>query len=258
MRRVRKRSGGWFPRRLGCAVRSSPTARTWPPRCRQPRAQNLAFPVPGDAERDADGLVPDHPAVGIADLHPQCVKDHDGIHPVERPALPLAHLARNGIGHAADQVGRDLQSLQILKMGLDVAYRKPGGIGPVRQRARTDGDSLAHSCHPPRRSGSGPSLPVGARSCPPGRAAQPAEPRRPNPSPAAWRHHSGGWSVRAAAPRQDHRAQMRGKFGTEHPLHQTDLQLLHQPGVTRQILRSLAAFQQLVQQFVRIPPVRTV
>jgi hypothetical protein len=35
MRRIRKRSGGSFPRQLGCAVRSSPRARTWHPHYRQ-------------------------------------------------------------------------------------------------------------------------------------------------------------------------------------------------------------------------------
>lgn len=42
-------------------------------------------------------------------------------------------------------------------------------------------------------------------------------------------------------------AQMRGQFGPEHPLHQSDLQLFHQPGIAKQILRPLAALQQLVQ-----------
>jgi len=46
-------------------------------------------------------------------------------------------------------------------------------------------------------------------------------------------------------------AQMRGQFGPEHPLHQPDLQFLHQPGLAEQIVRPLAALQQFVQQFVR-------
>ncbi len=45
-------------------------------------------------------------------------------------------------------------------------------------------------------------------------------------------------------------AQMRSQFGTQHPLHEPDLELLHQPGIAKQILRPLAALQQLVQQFL--------
>jgi hypothetical protein len=42
-------------------------------------------------------------------------------------------------------------------------------------------------------------------------------------------------------------AQMRGQLGPQHPLHEPDLQLFHQPGIAKQILRPLAALQQLVQ-----------
>ena len=42
-------------------------------------------------------------------------------------------------------------------------------------------------------------------------------------------------------------AQVSRQLRTQHPLHQPDLQLLHQPGLAKQILRPLAAPQQLVQ-----------
>src|SRR6056297_1167392 len=45
-------------------------------------------------------------------------------------------------------------------------------------------------------------------------------------------------------------AKMRGQLGTQHPFHQPDLELLHQPGIAKQILRSLAALQKFVQQFL--------
>src|SRR6056297_1929241 len=42
-------------------------------------------------------------------------------------------------------------------------------------------------------------------------------------------------------------AQMRSQLGTQHPLHELDLEFLHQPGIAEQILRPLTALQQLVQ-----------
>ena len=45
-------------------------------------------------------------------------------------------------------------------------------------------------------------------------------------------------------------AQMRGLLPTRHPLHQPEIQLLHQPGLAKQILRPRAALQQLVQLLV--------
>lgn len=66
----------------------------------------------------------------IADLHPERVEDHDRIHPVQRPALPFADLVEHGIGHTADQIGRDLQPIDLFKMGADIADTQPGGVEP--------------------------------------------------------------------------------------------------------------------------------
>ena len=38
-------------------------------------------------------------------------------------------------------------------------------------------------------------------------------------------------------------AQMRGQLGAQHPLHELDLQLFHQPGLAEQVLRALNALQ---------------
>ncbi|SLN71080.1 hypothetical protein MAA5396_03915 [Marinovum algicola] len=43
---------------------------------------------------------------------------------------------------------------------------------------------------------------------------------------------------------------MRRQLGAEHPLHELDLQLFHQPGLAEQVLRALYAIQQFVQQFL--------
>jgi hypothetical protein len=44
--------------------------------------------------------------------------------------------------------------------------------------------------------------------------------------------------------------QIRRQFGPKHTLHQLDLELFHETGVAKQILRPLAAIQQLVQHFL--------
>lgn len=60
---------------------------------------------PGDAKGDVNGLVFDHPAVGIADLHAQGVKNDNRVHPVQRAVLPFPNLVQHSIGDAADRVG---------------------------------------------------------------------------------------------------------------------------------------------------------
>jgi hypothetical protein len=45
-------------------------------------------------------------------------------------------------------------------------------------------------------------------------------------------------------------AKMRGQLGTQHPFHELDLQLFHQPGIAEQIFRALHALQRLIQQFL--------
>lgn len=88
-----------------------------------PETQNLAQPITGDAEGDIHGLVLHRPAVGIADLHPQGIEDHDRIHPLQRPALPVPDLGQDGVGDPADQIGRDLQAIEVEQMGLDIPHR---------------------------------------------------------------------------------------------------------------------------------------
>ena len=44
-------------------------------------------------------------------------------------------------------------------------------------------------------------------------------------------------------------AQVRAQFRPQHPLHQFDLELFHQPGIAKQIFRPLTALQKFVQQF---------
>jgi hypothetical protein len=78
------------------------------------------------ARGDIDRFVAHQPLV--ANLDPQRVKKDHRIDRVERPVLPLAHLVEHGIGDPADQIGRDLNRVQLLQVSLDFAHRQAAGI----------------------------------------------------------------------------------------------------------------------------------
>jgi len=44
-------------------------------------------------------------------------------------------------------------------------------------------------------------------------------------------------------------AKMRSQLRAQHPLHELDLQLFHQPGIAEQIFRALNPLQEFVQDF---------
>ena len=74
-----------------------------------------------ESERDIDSLVADQ-AVD-ADLDLQRIEKDDGVNRIERPVLPLPDLIKNRIGDPADQIGRDLDAIEVLEMALDLAHR---------------------------------------------------------------------------------------------------------------------------------------
>jgi hypothetical protein len=44
--------------------------------------------------------------------------------------LPVRYLLQNGVGHAAHQIGRNLQAINLLKMSADVTGGKASGVEP--------------------------------------------------------------------------------------------------------------------------------
>jgi len=50
---------------------------------------------------------------------------------------------------------------------------------------------------------------------------------------------------------------MRRQLAIQHPLHEPDLQLFHQPGIAEEVFRALNAMQHFVQGFFRDGPDRT-
>src|SRR5262249_42966442 len=87
----------------------------------QPQHPLLAFAVEG--ERHVDRLVAHQPLV--ADLDPQRVEEN---HRVERPVLPFANLLEDRVGDPADQIGRNLDAVNLHQVRLDLAKRQAARI----------------------------------------------------------------------------------------------------------------------------------
>jgi hypothetical protein len=56
----------------------------------------------------------------LADLHPQRVKEDQRVDRLERADLPGRDLVQNGISDGADQVGRDLDAIQLAQVPDDL------------------------------------------------------------------------------------------------------------------------------------------
>ena len=149
--------------------------------------------------------------------------------------MPFPNLVQNRVRDAADQVGGDLQAVEIEQMRLNIAHRQPGGIEPddLVIHAIDAGLAFLHQL-------------------------------RLKAAVAVAGHSHRQFAVlalqdlsrRAVAPVRLARrcflafliAQMRGQLRAQHPLHEPDLQLLHQPGIAEQILRALNTLQQFIQR----------
>lgn len=64
----------------------------------------------------------------LANLHPQRVKENDRVHRLQGAALPSRDLAHDGVGDAADEVGRDVYRVHRGEKTLDLAHRHSVGI----------------------------------------------------------------------------------------------------------------------------------
>ena len=91
-----------------------------------PKAQNLAACVASDAQGHVSCLIFDRAAAGIADLYPECVEDHDGVHPIQSPNLPFSDV----IADATDQIWGDLHAVDLYKMCADVTNAETSSVEP--------------------------------------------------------------------------------------------------------------------------------
>jgi hypothetical protein len=111
-----------------------------------PQAKDLFTAAGADAERQVDRLVADRALV--ADLHPQGVEDDQRVDRLERAILPLGDVLEDGVGHRAHQLGRDVETVDLGQVTLDLADRQAAGVHrddlvvEARQPAPVFGDEL--------------------------------------------------------------------------------------------------------------------
>ena len=92
----------------------------------EPQAQDLLGAVGAHAERDVDRLVADQPFV--ADLDPQGIEENQRVDRFQRARLPGGDLLQHRVGDRADQIGRDLDAVEIAQMADDLAGAHAAGV----------------------------------------------------------------------------------------------------------------------------------
>src|SRR5215213_3122923 len=92
----------------------------------QPKPQDFLAAVGAHAKRDVDGLVSDQPF--IADLDPQRVKEDQRIDRFQRARLPGGDLIEHRVGDGADQIGRDVDAVEIAQMADNLAGAHAAGV----------------------------------------------------------------------------------------------------------------------------------
>ena len=77
-----------------------------------PQTQDFLLAIGIESERDIDRLVFDD--TFVADFDPQGVEENDRIDGIKRPVLPLANFVQDGVGDPADEIGRDVDAIELV------------------------------------------------------------------------------------------------------------------------------------------------
>ena len=91
-----------------------------------PKPQDFLRSVRPDAKGDIDRLVADGSLV--AHLDADRIEEDQRVKSFQRPVLPVRHLLQNGIGDGADQVGGNLDPVQLAQMPLDFTGAHAAGV----------------------------------------------------------------------------------------------------------------------------------
>src|SRR5712692_7098104 len=200
-----------------------------------PQPQHLFLAVAVEGEGNVDRLVAHQPLV--ADLDPQRIEENHRIDRIERPALPFPNFLENRIGDPADQIGGNLDPVELLQVRLDLANRQTPGI-------EAD-DPIVETVEPGLPLGDNLRLEAAvavARYRELDRAVV-AEHRFARMAVAAVSAASAG-RVALLVP------QMLAQLGTQCALQQFLLELFEEPLFTEQILRGAISLQKLLDHLV--------
>ncbi len=89
-----------------------------------PQPENVAFAIDGHTDRCVDRPVGD---LAVADLDHDRVDEHDRIHTIEGPVLPLGELADHPVGDLRDRLAADRGAIHLGQMRFDLTRRQPLG-----------------------------------------------------------------------------------------------------------------------------------
>src|SRR3954465_12010771 len=112
----------------------------------EPQPQDFLAAVGAHAERDMDSLVAYQSFV--ADLDPQRVEKDQRVDRFQRPRLPGSHFLQHRVGYRADQIGRDVDPVELTKMADNRAGAHAAGVHrddlviKPRKAALVSGDQL--------------------------------------------------------------------------------------------------------------------
>src|SRR5512144_2257955 len=91
-----------------------------------PKSQDFLRSVRPDAKGDIDCLVADGSLLAYLDA--DRIEENQWVKRFQRPVLPVRHLLQDGIGDGADQVGGNLDSVQLTQMPLDFTGAHAAGV----------------------------------------------------------------------------------------------------------------------------------
>src|SRR3954465_3840434 len=112
----------------------------------EPQPQDFLAAVGTHAERDMDSLIAYQSFV--ADLDSQRVEKDQRVDRFQRPRLPGSHFLQHRVGYRADQIGRDLDPVELTQMADNLAGAHDAGVHrddlviKPRKAALVSGDQL--------------------------------------------------------------------------------------------------------------------
>jgi len=92
----------------------------------KPHAEHVPIAVEGDAEREVERAALHGAAV--ADLQDHAVQEYDRVDVLQRPLGPIADVVHHTVGHPADQVTTDADTVDLLQVRGDIARGESAAV----------------------------------------------------------------------------------------------------------------------------------